>query len=334
MGNEEIALNKQFLLFPQGFQKASFPDTSKGVVVLDWVNQTKFTIPFKIHVPFKKVHNFVQYVTPKAKTCHIYENLLYFQTLLQTWLVSAILTSREMDSQNARMPASPNSDFSPQVIQNSSPQATVKMGSNPQVLNIGSNSPVPNMGSNPPVTSIINNCGTDPQVSQVTFPLDSNPKVNETFKPHASQHWSSNPQVTSNSGSISQVTHDTGFNAQVTQKTGSHPEVTHYLDSNSELTENLGSNPLVSQNKDTPSLTSPDSIIPVQSFPGYGYTIPPMQSSSYMFPSPSATQSSSSLTNSDTSFCVNHAMGGIHMILRSQSDQRLRTHTVMIHHST
>ena len=216
--------------------------------------------------------------------------------------VSAILTSREMDSQNARMPASPNSDFSPQVNQNSSPQVTIKMGSNPQVLNIGSNSPVPNMGSNPPVTSIINNCGTDPQVSQVTFPLDSNPKVNETFKPHASQHWSSNPQVTSNSGSISQVTHDTGFNAQVTQKTGSHPEVTHYLDSNSELTENLGSNPLVSQNKDTPSLMSPDSIIPVQSFPGYGYTIPPMQSSSYMYPSLSATQGSSSLTNSDTSF--------------------------------
>ena len=30
-------VRKQFLLFPQCFQKASFPDTSKGVVVWEWV---------------------------------------------------------------------------------------------------------------------------------------------------------------------------------------------------------------------------------------------------------------------------------------------------------
>ena len=31
-------LYKQFLLFPQCFQKASFPDPSKGVIVWEWVN--------------------------------------------------------------------------------------------------------------------------------------------------------------------------------------------------------------------------------------------------------------------------------------------------------
>ena len=32
---------KQFLLFPQCFLKASFPDTSKGVIVWEWVESTK-----------------------------------------------------------------------------------------------------------------------------------------------------------------------------------------------------------------------------------------------------------------------------------------------------
>ena len=37
VGKGEIALYKQFLLFPQCFQKASFPDPSKGVIVWEWV---------------------------------------------------------------------------------------------------------------------------------------------------------------------------------------------------------------------------------------------------------------------------------------------------------
>ena len=37
----EIARYKQFLLFPQCFQKASFPGASKGVIVWEWVNQTR-----------------------------------------------------------------------------------------------------------------------------------------------------------------------------------------------------------------------------------------------------------------------------------------------------
>ena len=39
MGKGEIARYEQFLLFPQCFQKACFPGTSKGVIVWEWVNQ-------------------------------------------------------------------------------------------------------------------------------------------------------------------------------------------------------------------------------------------------------------------------------------------------------
>ena len=38
VGNGEIARHEQFLLFPQCFQKASFPGASKGVTVWKWAN--------------------------------------------------------------------------------------------------------------------------------------------------------------------------------------------------------------------------------------------------------------------------------------------------------
>ena len=38
VGKEEIARYEQFLLFPQCFQKASFPGVSKGVIVWECVN--------------------------------------------------------------------------------------------------------------------------------------------------------------------------------------------------------------------------------------------------------------------------------------------------------
>ena len=37
-GKGEIACYKQFLLFPQCFQKACFTGASKGVIVWEWVN--------------------------------------------------------------------------------------------------------------------------------------------------------------------------------------------------------------------------------------------------------------------------------------------------------
>ena len=38
-GKGEIACYKQFLLFPQYFQNASFPGASKGVTVWEWVKK-------------------------------------------------------------------------------------------------------------------------------------------------------------------------------------------------------------------------------------------------------------------------------------------------------
>ena len=44
MGKGEIAWYKQFLLY-QGFQKASFPDPSKGVIVWEWVKDIVGYLP-------------------------------------------------------------------------------------------------------------------------------------------------------------------------------------------------------------------------------------------------------------------------------------------------
>ena len=38
VGKGENAGYQHFLLFPQCFERASFPDTSKGVIVWEWVN--------------------------------------------------------------------------------------------------------------------------------------------------------------------------------------------------------------------------------------------------------------------------------------------------------
>ena len=40
VGKGEIAHNKQFLLFPQCFQKACLPGASKGVIVWEWLNRS------------------------------------------------------------------------------------------------------------------------------------------------------------------------------------------------------------------------------------------------------------------------------------------------------
>ena len=44
MGKGEIARYKQFLLFPQCFQKACFPGASKGVIVWEWVKRSTIRI--------------------------------------------------------------------------------------------------------------------------------------------------------------------------------------------------------------------------------------------------------------------------------------------------
>ena len=40
VGKGEIARYKQFLLYPQCFQKACFPGASKGIIVWEWVKPT------------------------------------------------------------------------------------------------------------------------------------------------------------------------------------------------------------------------------------------------------------------------------------------------------
>ena len=46
----EIARYKQFLLFPQCFQKARFPGVSKGVIVWEWVNNLKIIQTIQSHL--------------------------------------------------------------------------------------------------------------------------------------------------------------------------------------------------------------------------------------------------------------------------------------------
>ena len=47
VGKREIACYEQFLLFPQYFQKACFPEASKGVIVWEWV---KSALKIPVHV--------------------------------------------------------------------------------------------------------------------------------------------------------------------------------------------------------------------------------------------------------------------------------------------
>ena len=42
VGKGEIARYEQFLIFPQCFQKAYFPEVSKGVIVWEWVKTWDF----------------------------------------------------------------------------------------------------------------------------------------------------------------------------------------------------------------------------------------------------------------------------------------------------
>ena len=51
VGKGEIARYEQFLLFPQGFQKACFSGASKGVIVWEWVKELSLSKPI-FFLPF------------------------------------------------------------------------------------------------------------------------------------------------------------------------------------------------------------------------------------------------------------------------------------------
>ena len=62
MGKGEIACYEHFLLYPQCFQKASFPGASKGVILWEWVKLVQFQricrqqniLYLKIEICFRK----------------------------------------------------------------------------------------------------------------------------------------------------------------------------------------------------------------------------------------------------------------------------------------
>ena len=101
MGKGEIARYKQFLLFPQCFQKACFPGVSKGVTVWEWVNSltsnkvldgTKFKAfaEVKFNVAKKMISLFVSIENIVGKEendgyQHFSFSLNVFQSLLPWW---------------------------------------------------------------------------------------------------------------------------------------------------------------------------------------------------------------------------------------------------------
>ena len=50
VGKGEIARYEQFLHFPQCFQKACFPEASKGVIVWKWVNYNSLKSQIKLQL--------------------------------------------------------------------------------------------------------------------------------------------------------------------------------------------------------------------------------------------------------------------------------------------
>ena len=65
MEKGEIARYEQFLLFPQCFQKACFPEASKGVIVWEWVKLAKGSLNNIFHNSFKPFPNDKFYTHPK-----------------------------------------------------------------------------------------------------------------------------------------------------------------------------------------------------------------------------------------------------------------------------
>ena len=58
MGKGEIARYEQFLLFPECFQKACYPEASKGVIVWEWVNYNSLKSQIKLQL--SKIPNLVK----------------------------------------------------------------------------------------------------------------------------------------------------------------------------------------------------------------------------------------------------------------------------------
>ena len=62
LGNGEIVRYEQFLLFPQCFEKACYPEASKGVIVWEWVNDCA---GYLCLILFDCVYSNIEGTTPK-----------------------------------------------------------------------------------------------------------------------------------------------------------------------------------------------------------------------------------------------------------------------------
>ena len=79
VGKGEIAHYKQYLLFPQCFQKACFRGASKGVIVWEWINKVLNTGAYLVEGPRTRSCIFV-----KQRLYIWYSIILYSLTLSQT----------------------------------------------------------------------------------------------------------------------------------------------------------------------------------------------------------------------------------------------------------
>ena len=68
VGKGEIAHYEQFLHFPQCFQKASFPEASKGVIMWEWVKRPFFIFGLKFGLA-----NGLVFIKFKVVVCKLFE---------------------------------------------------------------------------------------------------------------------------------------------------------------------------------------------------------------------------------------------------------------------
>ena len=82
MGKGEIAHYEQFLLFPQCFQRAYFPEVSKGVTVWEWVNDLKkreltlYHTNHLLHVLFDEFQNSLESLGEVLDICNDTQDIL------------------------------------------------------------------------------------------------------------------------------------------------------------------------------------------------------------------------------------------------------------------
>ena len=98
VGKGEIACYEQFLLFPQCFQKACFPQASKGVIVWEWV---KVAFSPNLLISLTTVTNVTQFYLSQSTHRHLKQResvqLVLCQSVLATENPSNAGAGRSID---------------------------------------------------------------------------------------------------------------------------------------------------------------------------------------------------------------------------------------------